>query len=179
MQVRRVFAALVDEVEANRQVLERDICANYDLVDEMLRDQFDFAAASRRILADYWPALDASGQDRFVETFYDYLVVTYADVLVHINDETLRIDELDRPSAPFRAEVTGMVTFTDENEEPAYIRLLMTAGDDQWRIIDVRADSYSYVRGFRDRFRDRINDTSLAELIASLEQEAAMREVCD
>jgi len=165
------FELVVREVDKRRSRLEQDDCAAYAFVDEFLRGQFDFRYASRRILNRNWPEQDPALQKRFVEAFYGALVGKYAWVLPHLNEQTLSFDMLER-DPPFNQQtVTGAATLDDGTT--VKIKLRMFLSGDSWKIIDVRAESYSYVDGFRDKYLGVIYESSLEALIASLESEAA------
>lgn len=178
VQVRNTFAELVDRVAPNRALYETDLCANFALVDEMLLDQFDFRAASERVLPDHWRDLSAAEQDRFVALFTDWLVARYGDVLQFLSDDTLEVDDLDRlPPFP-RVSVTGIVHFIDEDEPPAHVVLRMQGGVGNWRIVDVFADNQSFADWFEDRFRAQIDRNGYDGFLFELEEEAAPRLRC-
>lgn len=174
-KVRARFELVVSEVARLRSQLERNDCISYDLVDELLSDQFDFRQASRLILRSEWPD-DPDVQERFVGAFYDALVARYGWVLAHLDEQTLRIDAPDRDPLADRQTLTGTVTFNDGTTASIRLQMLMRRGE--WRIVDVKAESYSFVEGFRRTYLDYIGDSGLDGLIASLEAEAAPRREC-
>jgi ABC-type transporter MlaC component len=177
-QIEQTFARIVDDVATvvgSTLTPEQLDCAMFDLVDEHLRPQFDFHASSRRILDRHWPE-SPEQQARFVEAFYDHLVARYGDLLIHFNEDTLRVVHLDENPEITNLWLETEWTLSNGDKVPAGLR--MRYDNAEWRIVDVRPETFSYLEKFHDDFQIDVYDMGLEGLIGWLEEEAAPRRDC-
>ena len=70
-------------IATRRAELEGDREAIAMLVDTLILPRFDMRRGSRAILAEHWESAAPAERDRFVTAFYEYLVSTYGDLLLH------------------------------------------------------------------------------------------------
>jgi len=175
VQIRKAFDELVADVAASFDVLEGDNCARYELVDRRLRGQFGIANSSRMILGKYWPEIPGE-QQRFVETFYRFLVATYGDLVIEFNADTLQVLPRDETPEVYDAWVETNIRMNDDEIVPVGLRVRFV--EDAWRIVDVKPETFSYAREFRDTFWSSIHDVGFDGLIDWLEKETAQRTLC-
>jgi phospholipid transport system substrate-binding protein len=126
---------------------------------------------SRAILAEHWDSASPADRDRFVTAFYEYLVATYGDLLLHFKPETLRVLPFDGDPAHSPARVHTIITLNDGTEVD--VDFVMIGGDRDWRVVDIEAEGVSYVRTYRSQFRVDIAADGLGSVIEWLEQKAA------
>jgi phospholipid transport system substrate-binding protein len=162
---------LATTVAARRSELENDHEALAMLVDTLILPRFDMRRGSRAILAEHWDSAAAADRDRFVTAFYDYLVATYGDLLLHFKPDTLRVLPFDGDAAHSPARVHTIITLTDGTEVD--VDFVMIGADRDWRIVDIEAEGVSYVRTYRSQFRVDIAADGLGSVIEWLEQKAA------
>jgi len=170
-----IVAGTADElattIAARRAELESDREAIAMLVDKLILPRFDMRRGSRAILAEHWDSASPADRDRFVTAFYQYLVATYGDLLLHFKPETLRVLQFDGDPAHSPARVHTIITLTDGTEVD--VDFVMVGHDGDWLVVDIEAEGVSYVRTYRSQFRVDIAADGLGSVIGWLEQKAA------
>jgi phospholipid transport system substrate-binding protein len=164
-------AELATTIATRRAELENDLEAIATLVDTLILPRFDMRRGSRAILAEHWDSASQADRDRFVTAFYDYLVATYGDLLLHFKPETLRVLPFDGDAAHSPARVHTIITLNDGTEVD--VDFVMIGADRDWRVVDIEAEGVSYVRTYRSQFRVDIAADGLGSVIEWLEQKAA------
>jgi phospholipid transport system substrate-binding protein len=170
-----IVAGTADElattIATRRAELEADREAIATVVDTLILPSFDMRRGSRAILAEHWDSASAADRDRFVTAFYEYLVATYGDLLLHFKPETLRVLPFDGDAAHSPARVHTIITLNDGTEVD--VDFVMIGGDRDWRVVDIEAEGVSSVRTYRSQFRVDIAADGLGSVIEWLEQKAA------
>ena len=170
-----IVAGTADElattIAARRAELEKDHEAISMLVDKLILPRFDMRRGSRAILAEHWDSASPADRDRFVTAFYEYLVATYGDLLLHFKPETLRVLPFDGDAAHSPARVHTIITLNDGTEVD--VDFVMIGHDADWLVVDIEAEGVSYVRTYRSQFRVDIAADGLGSVIEWLEQKAA------
>ncbi len=166
-------AEVATAVATRRAELEGDHAAIARLVDTLILPRFDMRRGSRAILAEHWESAAPAERDRFVTAFYEYLVATYGDLLLHFKPETLRVLPFDGDPAHSPARVHTVLTLNDGTEVD--VDFVMVERDADWRVVDIEAEGVSYVRTYRSQFRVDIAVDGLASVIEWLEWKAAPR----
>jgi phospholipid transport system substrate-binding protein len=167
-------AEIATAIATRRAELEGDREAIAMLVDTLILPRFDMRRGSRAILAEHWESAAPAERDRFVKAFYDYLVATYGDLLLHFKPETLRVLPFDGDSEHSPARVHTVLTLNDGTEVD--VDFVMIEVDSDWRVVDIEAEGVSYVRTYRSQFRVDIAVDGLVSVIDWLERKAAPRE---
>jgi phospholipid transport system substrate-binding protein len=162
---------LAATIAARRSELEKDHEAIAMLVDKLILPRFDMRRGSRAILAEHWDSASPADRDRFVTAFYEYLVATYGDLLLHFKPETLRVLPFDGDPAHSPARVHTVITLNDGTEVDT--DFVMIGHDGDWLVVDIEAEGVSYVRTYRSQFRVDIAADGLGSVIEWLEQKAA------
>jgi len=170
-----IVAGTADElattIAARRVELEKDHEAIAMLVDKLILPRFDMRRGSRAILAEHWDSASPADRDRFVTAFYEYLVATYGDLLLHFKPETLRVLPFDGDAAHSPARVHTIITLNDGTEVD--VDFVMIGSGSDWRVVDIEAEGVSYVKTYRSQFRVDIAADGLGSVIEWLEQKAA------
>jgi phospholipid transport system substrate-binding protein len=164
-------AELATTIATRRAELENDHEGIAMLVDTLILPRFDMRRGSRAILAEHWDSASPADRDRFVTAFYEYLVATYGDLLLHFKPETLRVLPFDGDAAHSPARVHTIITLTDGTEVD--VDFVMIGSDRDWRVVDIEAEGVSYVRTYRSQFRVDIAADGLGSVVEWLEQKAA------
>ena len=164
-------AELATAIETRRAELEADRAAIAALVDTLILPRFDMRRGSRAILAEHWEAATPEARDRFVTAFYEYLVATYGDLLLHFKPSTLRVLPFDGDPTRSPARVHTVLTLNDGTEVD--VDFVMVERDGEWRVVDIEAEGVSYVRTYRSQFRVDIATDGLESVVGWLEAKAA------
>jgi phospholipid transport system substrate-binding protein len=164
-------AQLATTIATRRAELESDREALAMLVDTLILPRFDMRRGSRAILAEHWDSAAPANRDRFVTAFYEYLVATYGDALLHFKPDTVRVLPFDGDPGHSPARVHTVITLNDGTEVD--VDFVMIGGGRDWRVVDIEAEGVSYVRTYRSQFRIDIAADGLGSVIEWLEGKAA------
>lgn len=155
-------------VKSRRPELESNSEALYEVVDEILRPNFDVAYAGRLVLGRYWPRSTADQRERFTEALYRSLVRKYARGLLKYREDTVRIfphSGLIRIDEDFVTVKTEVKT-SDGILVPVNYRTRWVEGN--WKVFDVIVEGLSYVTYYRDLIGQDVRNKGLDVVIDNL-----------
>jgi phospholipid transport system substrate-binding protein len=144
----------------------------YKLVDEVFLPVFDTDYAGRLVLGKHWRTATAEQRQRFIDTFYDFLLRSYARYVLRFERDKVKI--LPASSAapdPKNTVVKSVMQLDDGTSLPVNYSLHQTK--DGWRAFDVRIEGISYVQNYRNQFNAEIKAKGIDAVIARLQADAA------
>jgi phospholipid transport system substrate-binding protein len=157
-------------VKSRRTELESSPAALYEVVDQILRPNFDVAYAGRLVLGRYWQRSTADQRERFTEALYQSLVRKYAKGLLNYQEDTVRIfpqTGLIRADEDF-VTVKTEVNTGDGVKVPVNYRTRWVDGS--WKVFDVIVEGLSYVTYYRDLIGKDVRNKGLDNVIESLSE---------
>jgi phospholipid transport system substrate-binding protein len=157
-------------VKSRRSELESSPAALYEVVDQILRPNFDVSYAGRLVLGRYWQRSTADQRERFTEALYQSLVRKYAKGLLNYQEDTVRIfpqTGLIRADEDF-VTVKTEVNTGDGVKVPVNYRTRWVDGS--WKVFDVIVEGLSYVTYYRDLIGKDVRNKGLDNVIESLSQ---------
>jgi len=162
---------LAQKLDGREEELAEDNAELYSLIDEILLPRFDQRYAAGQVLARHWRRASAEQKDRFVNAFYTTLLHRYADGLLEFDNNRVEI-------LPYRGDTEKKITFVKtlvrlEDGTKVPVNYALVKRNDGWQMFDVTVEGVSYVRNFRAEFDAEIRSTSIEQVIARLEDEAA------
>lgn len=160
------------KIDGRRDELAADPPALYALVNEIFLPVFDTDYAGRLVLGRHWRTASPEQRQRFIDTFYDFLLRSYAKHVLDFQKDKVRI--LPPPPGdpdPRRSVVRTEMRLPDGTTVPVHYSLRLT--DEGWRAFDVRIEGISYVQNYRNQFNAEIGSRGIEAVIARLEKEAA------
>lgn len=162
---------LTQKLDGREEELAEDSEALYSLIDEILLPRFDRRYAAGQVLARHWRGASAEQRERFVDAFYTTLLHRYADALLEFDNNRVEI-------LPYRGDEEKKITFVKtmvrlEDGTKVPVSYALVKRNDGWQMFDVTVEGVSYVRNFRAEFDAEIRSTSIEQVIARLEEEAA------
>ena len=162
---------LAESLDGKRDELADDKEALYALIDDLLLPRFDRRMAAQQVLARHWRSASEAQRDRFISAFYTILVQRYADGVLDFEPDRIEV-------LPFRGDAskrTATVKTTVDLEDGTNVSVNYTLINRKsgWMMFDVTIEGVSYIRNFRTEFDTEIKSTSLDDVIARLESEAA------
>lgn len=159
---------VVQAVVARREELRQDPDALHALVEEHLLPHVDDEYVARLVLGVHWRRASPEQRDRFHQVFYQSLVRTYAEGLLEVTDERVRVlprrGELDPQRTMVRTEVLR------GNAPPISVNYVLRRAGSDWLVYDVIIEGISYVSTYRSMFSSEINRSGLDALIERLER---------
>lgn len=157
---------LLEAIQAEKAVIEKDPDRVYRLVEEIALPHFDFERISRWVLAKNWRKATPEQRQRFQEEFTTLLVRTYATALTEYKGQKVTMQPLrmkaDDTQVKVRAEVEQPGSF------PIPIDYRMHLKDGEWKVYDVAIDDISLVANYRTTFANEISRGGIDNLIATL-----------
>lgn len=170
--VRETADTLSARIDGRQKQLEANPPELYKLVDEIFLPVFDTDYAGRLVLGKHWRTATPAQRQQFIDTFYDFLLRSYARYVLRFERDKVRI--LPDPAGfqdPKRAVVKTEMQLEDGTKLPVHYSLHQTK--DGWRAYDVRIEGISYVQNYRNQFNAEIGAKGIDAVIARLKSDAA------
>lgn len=169
--VRETADTLSSRIEGRQKQLEANPAELYKLVDEVFLPVFDTDYAGRLVLGKHWRTATAAQRQEFIDTFYDFLLRSYARYVLRFERDRVRILPAAGAPDPKRAVVKTEMQLDDGTKLPVHYSLHQTPGG--WRAFDVRIEGISYVQNYRNQFNAEIAAKGLDAVIARLKKDTA------
>ena len=129
------------------------------LVDESLDDVADFRYIGASVMGRYFRNATPEQRSRFVETFRDTLIETYARGLVTFDYREIRVlDDDDAGRYEDQASVDMEVVSTNGEVYPVVYTLHQRDGE--WRVINVIVNGINLGLTFRNQFDQAMRDNN-------------------
>lgn len=163
---------LARHVEGQQAHLEANPADLYKLVDEIFLPVFDTDYAGRLVLGKHWRTATPEQRQKFIDTFYDFLLRSYARYVLRFERDKVKI--LPGTGAvpdPKNTVVRSIMQLNDGTSLPVNYSLRQTK--DGWRAFDVRIEGISYVQNYRNQFNAEIAAKGIDAVIARLQADAA------
>ncbi|GGE57427.1 hypothetical protein GCM10011533_07430 [Streptosporangium jomthongense] len=143
---------LVDRLNAERGLYERDPEAFYRKMDEALEGFVDFRRIAARVMGRYARQTTPEQRDEFVVRFKRSLFDSYAQALVSADDFTIRVNDATiNPRDDNRASVTmEVITATGNRHSVTYS--MYRKEDSDWMMENIIVEGVNIGLSFRDRF---------------------------
>ena len=170
--VTQTAEALAQRIDGQQAHLEANPADLYKLVDEVFLPVFDTDYAGRLVLGKHWRTATAEQRKQFVDTFYDFLLRSYARYVLRFERDKVRIlPGTGAAPNPKNTVVKSVMQLEDGTSLPVNYSLRQTK--DGWRAFDVRIEGISYVQNYRNQFNAEIGDKGIDAVIARLQADAA------
>lgn len=160
---------VADRLDGRRGYYEDNVEELYQLIDEILLPNFDLRYAGFKVLGENnWKAASTEQKRKFVDTFYQFLLRSYATGILSFDPNSLVIEDGYQSNERFAAVKTKVMRDTGE-QVPVNYRLRQSK--EGWRVFDVRVEGVSYIENYRNQFAAEIDAIGLEAVIARLESE--------
>ncbi len=166
---------LARHVEGQHARLEANPADLYKLVDEIFLPVFDTDYAGRLVLGKHWRTATPAQRQKFIDTFYDFLLRSYARYVLRFERDKVKIlPGTGAAPDPRNTVVKSIMQLNDGTTLPVNYSLRQTK--DGWRAFDVRIEGISYVQNYRNQFNAEIAAKGIDAVIARLQADAAKLE---
>lgn len=143
---------LVDKLNEERGLYERDPEAFYASMDKALSGFVDFRRIAARVMGRYARQTTPEQRDEFVAKFKRSLFDSYAQALVNADDFSIEVKEaVINPQDDSRASVQMEVISASGNRYPVTYSMYRR-DDGQWMMENVIVEGVNIGLAFRDRF---------------------------
>lgn len=171
----QIVQQTADTLSARIEGRQQELAANppelYKLVDEVFLPVFDTGYAGQLVLGKHWRTATVAQRQQFIDTFYDFLLRSYARYVLRFEKDKVRILPGPAGTDPNRAVVKTEMQLADGTKLPVNYSLRQTK--DGWRAYDVRIEGISYVQNYRNQFNAEIGAKGIDAVIARLKADAA------
>ncbi|ABE59568.1 MlaC/ttg2D family ABC transporter substrate-binding protein [Chromohalobacter israelensis] len=152
-------AALMQKLEGRKDYYAAHEDELESLVDESLDDVADFRYIGASVMGRYFRNATPEQRSRFVETFRDTLIETYARGLVTFDYREIRVlDDDDAGRYEDQASVDMEVVSTNGEVYPVVYTLHQRDGE--WRVINVIVNGINLGLTFRNQFDQAMRDNN-------------------
>ncbi len=149
---------LVDKLNKERGLYEKDPEAFYESMDQALTDFVDFRRIAARVMGRYARQTTPEQRDEFVVAFKRSLFDSYAQALVDAEDFAIEVKEaIINPQNDDRASVQMEVISASGNRYPVTYSMYKT-GDGRWLMENVIVEGVNIGLAFRDRFSQEMEE---------------------
>ncbi|MGB6309849.1 MAG: ABC transporter substrate-binding protein [Steroidobacteraceae bacterium] len=158
---------MLQELDANRPMYQKDPSKVDALVANVLLPNFDTEYAARLVLGQNWRTATPDQRTRFVDAFYHSLLRNYGAALVDFTGDRFVI--LPYKGDPGDTMATVRTEVKRSNGEKVPVNFSLRKTDGVWKAWDVVIEGISYVKSFRTDFGAEIQQKGLDEVINRLE----------
>ena len=149
---------LVQKLNAEKGLYEKDPEAFYASMDETLQEFVDFRRIAARVMGRYARQTTPEQRDAFVEKFKRSLFDSYAQALVSAEDFEIIVKEATiLPQNEDRASVEMELISASGNRYPVTYSMYRT-GDDRWMMENVIVEGVNIGLAFRDRLAQEMEE---------------------
>jgi phospholipid transport system substrate-binding protein len=166
--IKETSQRMIEALNKNREVLNKDPSKIYDLVNEIILPNFNFELMSRWVLGKHWRQATPDQRTRFTEEFRTLLVRTYAGALLEYSNEEIRY--LPMPPVNNAEDVTVRTEFLPKNRIAIPIDYRMHFLNGAWKVYDVTVDGVSLVTNYRGSFASQIREGGIESVINDLKK---------
>lgn len=143
---------LVDKLNAEKGLYDKDPEAFYSSMDKELREFVDFRRIAARVMGRYARQTSPEQRDEFVEKFKRSLFDSYAQALVSTDDFSIEVQGAEiNASNSERASVQMEVQTAGGNRYPVTYSMYMN-GEGRWMMENIIVEGINIGLAFRDRF---------------------------
>ena len=154
---------VLDILEKNKAVYEKDPDQIYVLVNEVILPHLDFKAMSKLALGKHWRKANKEQREAFIAVFKTMLIRTYSKSLTEYTGQEVEY-------LPFRPQegkkVVTVKTRINQDSGPSIpIDYRLRIKDDIWKVFDIKIDGISLVTNYRNSFAADIREVGISGLI--------------
>ncbi|MGH8495831.1 MAG: MlaC/ttg2D family ABC transporter substrate-binding protein [Gammaproteobacteria bacterium] len=161
---------LVAALDGRRDELRNDPEGLYEIASDVFLPRFDTGFAARLMLGTHSRKATPEQRQRFIDAFYQLLLLTYAKGLIHYDEDRVRILPYRAQRGERLARVRTEVVIDTRTRVPVDYKLRLTGGE--WKVYDVLVEGISYVQSQRRVIDEAIDRKGLEPFIAELERMA-------
>lgn len=164
--------AVARSIEGRQDELAANPKALYQVVNDTFLPVFDTDYAGRLVLGKHWRDATPDQRKRFIDTFYDFLLRSYAKAVLKFRRDNIRIlPGQDAGADAEKAVVKTEMKLPDGTVLPVNYTLHKT--DKGWLAYDVQIEGISYVQNYRNQFSAEIGANGIEAVITRLQNDAA------
>ncbi|WP_192036580.1 ABC transporter substrate-binding protein [Halomonas sp. YLGW01] len=155
--IRQSIDDLMGKIEGRRGYFSEHVDELEALVEESLHDVADFRYIGASVMGRYFRNATPAQRSRFVDTFRQTLIDTYAKGLVTFDYREIRVlDQQQASREPGQASVDMEVVANDGAVYPVSYSLRLSGGE--WKVVNVIVNGINLGLTFRNQFDQAMRD---------------------
>lgn len=160
---------VADSLDGRRAYFRDNLEELYSTIDKILQPNFDVRYAAYKVMGEAnWKAASKAQRKLFVDTFYQFMLRSYASGLLRLDPDSLEILPEYRSNERFAAVQTTIMQDTGQLIPVNYRLRRSKAG---WRVYDVHIEGVSYVENYGNQFAAEIDALGLDAVIERMQDE--------
>ncbi|MGR9107121.1 MAG: MlaC/ttg2D family ABC transporter substrate-binding protein [Gammaproteobacteria bacterium] len=159
---------VVDTLKKNKERLQNDKPALYQLVNEIIVPHFDFVRMARLVLGKNWRNANTEQKKRFAGEFKTLLVRTYSTAMLDFTDEKINYLPIRGRGEGDSKALSRMEISQPGGGPPVQMQLRMAKRKGAWMVYDIAIDGVSLVTNYRQSFNNDIQASGIDGLINKL-----------
>lgn len=164
--VKETVAAVITEVETNREQLESDPAAIYPLVDRLIEPRFDFAGMTRSAVGKHWRKATTDQKDQLIKEFRELLVGTYGTALLNYAGQ--EVEYLPVRFKQGDKKVVVRTKIVDTKAPPLAVNYSLRWKNEKWLVYNVEIANIKLTINYRGTFDSIVKKDGIDGLIESL-----------
>ena len=172
--VKETADGVINHIENNRPILEKNPEKIYEMVDELIIPRFDFVSMSKWVLGKHWKQASEAQRSEFINQFKELLVRTYARALLEYSGQEIKYFPVEQNPKSNLAVVKTELTSLSNAQLPILYR--MHQKNEEWKVVDVSVDGVSLVTTYRGSFATQIKKNGFDSLLIELSKKNARLE---
>jgi phospholipid transport system substrate-binding protein len=160
-------------LEVMRRADELGYQGRFEMVAAHVDDTFDMTFMASKSIGRHWRKLDDEQKARWVQTFNDFTVSSYADKFDGYSGQTIEVVG-EKPASHGTLVILTRLTRTDD--DPVDLDYRMRDGEDGWRVVDIYSDGkVSEVALRRSEYAVVLKEGGIDTLIEAVTRKTAKR----
>ncbi|UCG73554.1 MAG: ABC transporter substrate-binding protein [Chromatiales bacterium] len=160
---------VADSLDGRRAYFRDNPEELYSTIDKILQPNFDVRYAAYKVMGEAnWKAASKQQRRLFVDTFYQFMLRSYASGLLRLDPDSLEILPDYKSNQKYAAVQTTIMQDTGQLIPVNYRLRRSKVG---WRVYDVHIEGVSYVENYGNQFSAEIAALGLDAVIERLQDE--------
>tara|TARA_B100000029_G_scaffold243223_1_gene240477 strand:- start:381 stop:1001 length:621 start_codon:yes stop_codon:yes gene_type:complete len=172
--VKQTADGVINHIENNRSILEKNPEKIYEMVNNLIIPRFDFVSMSKWVLGKHWKQASEIQKSEFISQFKELLVRTYARALLEYSGQEIKYYPVEQNPKSNLAVVKTELTSLSNAQLPILYR--MHQKNEEWKVVDVSVDGVSLVTTYRGSFATQIKKNGFDALLDELSKKNAKLE---
>ena len=172
--VKQTADGVINHIENNRSILEKNPEKIYEMVNNLIIPRFDFVSMSKWVLGKHWKQASEIQKSEFISQFKELLVRTYARALLEYSGQEIKYYPVEQNPKSNLAVVKTELTSLSNAQLPILYR--MHQKNEEWKVVDVSVDGVSLVTTYRGSFATQIKKNGFDALLNELSKKNAKLE---
>jgi phospholipid transport system substrate-binding protein len=159
---------VVAELNARREVLEKDPVQVKVFADAYILPYIDTEKMARYVMGKYWRTATEKQKTDFVNAFTNTMIRSYSQSLLKLRIESVNVEKTIEEK-PGRVTVASSVLQSDGNKSDVIYRVYLNKKTKKWMLYDVVVEGVSMLLSYRKAYGSEISKKGLDTVITEMQ----------